>query len=83
VRIVEACLQAGKPERIIPALLDRRSPESVAAELAAERTAAPPAAAGSSTCRGSNPFGDPDPKTWNALREATRRRLEAMYGRDR
>jgi hypothetical protein len=49
VRIVQACLAANKPERIIPALLDRRSAESVEAELAVDRRALPAAAAAAST----------------------------------
>ena len=36
VRIVRACLAANKAQMIVPALLDRRSAESVEAELAAE-----------------------------------------------
>ena len=42
VGIVKACLAANKPERIIPALLDRRSAASVEAELAAEAAALMP-----------------------------------------
>ena len=34
VRIVQACLSANKAHMIVPALLDRRSAESVEAELA-------------------------------------------------
>jgi hypothetical protein len=41
VKIVSACLAANRPDRIIPALLDHRSAESVEAELAAE-AARPP-----------------------------------------
>jgi hypothetical protein len=37
VRIVQACLAANKAQMIVPALLDRRSAESVEAELAAGR----------------------------------------------
>ena len=44
VRIVEACLKAGKRQMITAALLDRRSAASVEAELAAATTRAPAAA---------------------------------------
>ena len=44
VAIVQACLDAGRQQMIIPALLDRRSPESVIAELAAARTTRVPPA---------------------------------------
>ena len=40
VRIVNACLKAGKPQMITAALLDHRAAASVEAELAAEATAA-------------------------------------------
>jgi hypothetical protein len=43
VRIVQACLAANKAHMIVPALLDRRSAESVEAELAVERRARPAA----------------------------------------
>ena len=49
VRIVQACLAANKAQMIVPALLDRRSAESVEAELAAERGTRPAAAAAAST----------------------------------
>lgn len=49
VRIVEACLAANRPQMIVPALLDRRSPESVCAELAAARTTSALAAASVTT----------------------------------
>jgi hypothetical protein len=41
VRIVQACLAANKAHMIVPALLDRRSAESVEAELAAVTTRSP------------------------------------------
>jgi hypothetical protein len=41
VRIVQACLAANKAQMIVPALLDRRSAESVEAELAAATTRSP------------------------------------------
>jgi len=45
VRIVNACLKAGKPQMITAALLDHRSAESVEAELAtAPATTRAPAA---------------------------------------
>jgi hypothetical protein len=49
VRIVQACLAANKSHMIVPALLDRRSAESVEAELAAERGTRPAPAATAST----------------------------------
>jgi hypothetical protein len=39
IRIVEACLKAGKPERIVARLRQGRSAQDVEAELAAEATA--------------------------------------------
>jgi|HubBroStandDraft_6_1064221.scaffolds.fasta_scaffold884855_2 hypothetical protein len=74
VAIVQACLAANKPQMIVPALLDRRSAQSVAAELALaaattrspERTAARAPAAAEST---------------NALRDAIEKRFRAQNGR--
>jgi hypothetical protein len=66
VRIVQACLAANKAQMIVPALLDRRSAESVEAELAAATTRAPAAAAQS---------------TNDALRVAIEKRFRAQNGR--
>ena len=49
VTIVQACLDAGQPNLIVPALLDRRSSGSVVAELTAARSTRSPAAAAAST----------------------------------
>ena len=75
IRIVGACLQAGKPERIIPALLDRCSPESIAAELGAEPSVRPPKAADDSI------FGGPTPEQRDALAAAIKKRFDAMAGK--
>jgi hypothetical protein len=74
VRIVEACLAAQRPELIVPALLDRRSPESVVAELAVSPTTGPAAAPAIRSI-----FGDgPTPEQRDSLTEAVRRRFAAM-----
>jgi hypothetical protein len=65
VRIVEICLAAGRHQMIVPALLDRRSPESVEAELAAATTRAP------ATAESTN----------DVLRAAIERRFRAQNGR--
>jgi hypothetical protein len=65
VRIVQACLAANKAHMIVPALLDRRSAESVEAELVAG--ARPAAAATISTA--------------DALRDAIERRFRAQNRR--
>jgi hypothetical protein len=67
VRIVQAYLAANKPQMIVPALLDHRSAESVEAELAAERSARPAAAAAASTN--------------DALRDVIERRFRAQNRR--
>jgi hypothetical protein len=72
VAIVQSCLQAGKPQMIVPALLDRRSAQSVAAELAAATTQSPattraPAAA--------------SPSTADQLRDAIERRFRSQNAR--
>jgi len=74
VRIVQTCLAAQRPEAIVPALLDRRSPESVAAEMAVSRTTRPAAALATHSI-----FGDgPTPEQRDALTEAVRRRFAAV-----
>jgi hypothetical protein len=65
VRIVQACLAANKAQMIVPALLDRRSAESVEAELAAATTRAPAAAEA----------------TNDAFRVAIEKRFRAQNGR--
>jgi hypothetical protein len=65
VRIVQACLAANKAQMIVPALLDRRSAESIEAELAAAPTRAPAAAE----------------STNEALRVAIEKRFRAQNGR--
>lgn len=69
VRIVELCLAAQRPHLIVPALLDRCSPESVEAELAGQRAAAPSASR--------SIFGEPTREQHDALAEAVKRRFEA------
>lgn len=79
VRIVRACLEAQQPQMIVPALLDRRSPESVVAELAAARPTIQPAstipAAAAST------FAGPTPAERDALAAALKKRFAAMAGK--
>ena len=58
VRIVEACLQAGKPQLIVPALIARRSAESVIDELAAATPAPAPAASHPPARSGGGPTAD-------------------------
>jgi hypothetical protein len=70
VRIVEACLAAGRHQMIVPALLDRRSPESVEAELAAATTRPPERTAARA------PAAAPD-----ALRVAIEKRFRAQNRR--
>ena len=65
VGIVKTCLAAGKPERIIPALLEHRSAASIEAELAADLRARPAAAAASTS----------------ALRDAIEKRFRAQNRR--
>jgi hypothetical protein len=68
VRIVQACLAANKAQMIVPALLDRRSAESVEAELAAAlRTPARAPTAAEATN--------------DALRVAIEKRFRAQNGR--
>ena len=66
VGIVKTCLAAGKPERIIPALLEHRSAASIEAELAADLRARPAAAAAS---------------TNDALRDAIEKRFRTQNKR--
>jgi hypothetical protein len=73
VRIVEACLQAGKPQMIVPALLDRRSAQSVAGELAAATTRAPDRAEARTPASAQ--------ATNDALRDAIEKRFRAQNGR--
>lgn len=79
VKIVQTCLAAQRPEMIVPALLDRRSPECVAAELAASRTT--PAAVASATPASGSIFGGPTPAQRDALAAAIKKRFEAMAGK--
>jgi hypothetical protein len=75
VRIVEACFKAGKLERIVPALLDHRSGEGVAAELAAEAALVPEHTAGRTTPA---PTGG---VSRDAFAEAIERRFRAQGNR--
>jgi hypothetical protein len=74
VRIVELCLAAGRHSMIVPSLLDRRSPESVEAELAAE-TARPPerAAPARAPAAAASSNGD-------AFRDVMERRFRSQNG---
>ena len=71
VRIVEACLAAGRHQMIVPALLDRRSPESVEAELAAASSPPRTAARAPASAQATN----------DALRDAIERRFRAQNRR--
>ena len=73
VRIVEACLLAGKPERIVPRLLQGHSAEDVEAELAAE-TARPPERTATRTPSAAEATND-------ALRDAIEKRFRAQNRR--
>lgn len=79
VKIVQTCLAAQRPEMIVPALLDRRSPEGVAAELAASRTTRPAVASVAPTS--GSIFGEPTPAQRDALAAAIKKRFEAMAGK--
>jgi hypothetical protein len=72
VKIVETCLAANKPQMITAALLDRRSPESVEAELAAE-TARPPERAAPAPAPATSSNGD-------AFRDVMERRFRSQNG---
>jgi hypothetical protein len=73
IAIINACLKAGHPERIVPALLDYRSAEGVEAELAATTTRAPEptAARAPSAAHATN----------DALRDAIEKRFRAQNKR--
>jgi hypothetical protein len=70
VRIVQACLAANRAQMIVPALLDRRSAESVEAELAAATTRAPERTAARAPT-----------STQAALRDAIEKRFRAQNKR--
>lgn len=72
VRIVEACLAANKAHMIVPALLDRRSAESVEAELAA--TSSPPPRTAARTPAAAQATND-------AFRDAVEKRFRAQNRR--
>lgn len=83
VRIVEACLAANQPQAIVPALLDRRSPESVIAEMAAIGTtpqATPRPPTPSPAPASGSIFGEPTPAQRDALTAVLEKRFRAMYG---
>jgi hypothetical protein len=73
IRIVEACLKAGKPDRIVPRLRQGRSAEDVEAELAAE-AARPPERTAARTPASAQATND-------ALRDAIERRFRAQNRR--
>ena len=80
IRIVEACLLAGKPERIVPRLLQGRSAEDVEAELAAEATALAADAARTPEGRAAR-APSAAASTNDALRDVIEKRFRAQNGR--
>ena len=78
IRIVKACLAAQQPDMIVRALIERRSPESVEAELAAANLTPQPAAP-APAAKPTSIFGEPTPQQRDALAVAIQRRLEQVY----